>query len=232
MWFSRVLMMLCLAQGIAQAGDSVIGGSLNRVPGGRYLSTANLEVPGPGMFLVAQRGLEDPRFRQSVVYLVTHGEGGTLGLIVNRPGDISVAEAVPDFEGEQAARHKLYFGGPVGLPMILMMARGESVAERMEHIADDVYISSEQPVLEAALAATQPGLMLRFYIGYSGWGAGQLDFELTHDSWHVVVADIDAIFSDESDSLWPRLIERLEPTGIQTENRSTMPALAFSGSPW
>jgi putative transcriptional regulator len=225
-------MILCLAQGIAQASETASFGVPGSLPGVGSLLTARLEAPGPGVFLVARRGLTDPRFRHAVVYLVAHGEGGTIGLIINRPGDISLADAVPGFVEEQAARHALYFGGPVGLPMILMLARGESVAEGMERIADDVYISSEQPVLEAALAATQPGLMLRFYIGYSGWAAGQLDFELAHASWYVVAADVDAIFADEPDSLWPRLIEQLEPPGIQADNRSDLPAVASAANPW
>lgn len=228
----RVLLLLCLVQGIVQASEAASFGTVNPVPGGRSVSTASLEVPAAGVFLVARRGLTDPRFRHSVIYLVAHGEDGTLGLIVNRPGDISLAQAVPDLVEEQAARHLLYFGGPVGLPMILMLARADSAAEGMEHIADDVYISSEQPVLEKALAATQPELMLRFYIGYCGWAAGQLDYELAHDSWHVVAADIDAIFADETESLWPRLIEKLEPTGIQAENQSPMPVVAFAGKAW
>jgi putative transcriptional regulator len=226
MWLKRVLILLCLTQGNTQAAESVREGSLNRLSDGRSLPTANLQAPRPGVFLVAQRGLTDPRFRQSVVYLVTHGHGGSLGLIVNRPGDISLADAVPDFAAEQAAKHALYFGGPVGLPMILMLMHSESVPEGMEHIADDVYVSSEQPLLEEALVATQSTQMLRFYIGYSGWGAGQLDFELAHDGWHVVAADIDAIFSNEPDSLWPRLIEQLEPSGIQAENQSPLSLLA------
>lgn len=227
MWLGRILLALCLAQ----AGEPVSAWSFNPIHGGRSVPTASPEVPGPGVFLVARRGLTDPRFRQSVIYLVAHGGGGTLGLIVNRPGDISLAEAVPDFVLEQAAGHRLYFGGPVGLPMILMLARGESAVEGMEHVADDVYISSEQSVLEKALAAAQPGLMLRFYIGYSGWGAGQLDFELIHDGWHIVAADVDAIFTDQADSLWPRLIEQLEPTGIQAEYQSQMPIVASAQSP-
>lgn len=228
MWLSRVLLALCLTQ----LGEPVSVGSLNPMPDEHSVPTASLEVPGPGVFLVARRGLTDPRFRQSVIYLVAHGEGGTLGLIVNRPGDISLAEAVPDFVEEQAAGYKLYFGGPVGLPMILMLARGESAAQGMEHIADDVYISSEQSVLEKALATTQSGFMLRFYIGYSGWGAGQLDFELIHDSWHIVAADVDAIFTDQDDSLWLRLIEQLEPTGIQAEYQLPKPAVAAAQNPW
>ena len=67
---------------------------------------------------------------------------------------------------------------------------------------------------------------LRFYIGHSGWAAGQLDFELVRGDWHVVAADTDAIFSGETDLLWNRLIERLEPTGIQVDNRPPLPILS------
>lgn len=66
-----------------------------------------------------------------------------------------------------------------------------------------------------------------FYIGHSGWAAGQIDYELESGSWHVVSADIDAIFTSETDSLWDRLIEQLEPTGIQVDSRPSLPILAF-----
>jgi putative AlgH/UPF0301 family transcriptional regulator len=72
---------------------------------------------------------------------------------------------------------------------------------------------------------------VRFYIGHSGWAAGQLDFELERGSWHVVAADTDAIFSGKTASLWDRLIERLEPRGIQVDNRSSLPILAFGTNP-
>jgi putative transcriptional regulator len=177
------------------------------------------------MFLVARRALDGSHFGQSVVYLVEHGEGGTVGVIVNRSSDVSLSEAVPDIEDNLAAAHALYYGGPVGLPMILMLARSESATEGMAHVADDVYISSDRRVLDEVLAAKKPDSELRFYFGYSGWAAGQLDSELLRGDWHVETADTDAIFSGETDSLWNRLIERLEPTGIQVDNRSPLPIL-------
>jgi putative transcriptional regulator len=97
----------------------------------------------------------------------------------------------------------------------------------MAHVADDVYISSDRGVLEEVLAAKKPASELRFYIGYSGWAGGQLDFELERGSWHVVAADPNAVFSGDTGSLWDRLIERLEPTGIQVESRPFLSAMAF-----
>jgi putative transcriptional regulator len=183
------------------------------------------------MFLVAKRALDGPHFGQSVVYLVEHGEDGTLGLIVNRSSDISLSEVLPDIKGEQATTHALFYGGPIGLPMILMLVRSESAATEMTHVADNVYISADRRVLDEVLAAKKPASEVRFYIGHSGWAAGQLDFELARGSWHVVAADTDAIFSDETDSLWHRLIERLEPRGIQVDSGASLPILAFRTKP-
>ncbi len=226
MWRIRILIAICATLGVAPAGESVAGGSVvptSITPG---LPDTITGKPGPGMFLVAKRALDGSHFGQSVVYLVEHGEDGTLGLIVNRSSDVSLSEAVPDIEDKLATAHALYYGGPVGLPMILMLVRSESVVEGMTHIADDVYISSDRRVIDEVLAAKKPDSELRFYIGHSSWAAGQLDFELLRGSWHVVTADTDAIFSSETDSLWDRLIERLEPAGILVDNRPPLLILA------
>ena len=221
-------MAICAALSVALAGELAAGGlpvPAAIAPGFPVMNTGK---PAPGMFLVAKRELYDPRFAQSVVYLVEHGQDGTLGLIVNRSSGISLSEAVPDIEDKQAAAHVMYYGGPVGMPMILMLVRSKSATEGMTHVVDDVYISSDRGVLDRVLAAKKIDSGLRFYIGYSGWAAGQLDFELLRGDWYVVAADTDAIFSDDTDSLWSRLIERLEPTGIQVDNRPSLPMLAFA----
>ena len=214
---------------VALAGESVAGGSLDPISIAPAIPGTATGAPGRGMFLVATRALDDPHFGQSVVYLVAHGEDGTLGLIVNRSSDVSLSEVVPDIEDMQATAHALHYGGPVGLPMILMLLRSESPTAGMEHVANGVYLSSDRRVLDEVLAAKKTSGEVRFYIGHSGWAAGQLDFELERGSWHVVAADPDALFSGDTASLWHRLIERLEPKGIQVDNRHAMPLLA-SGS--
>jgi len=227
----RILIAICAALGVALAGESVAGGSLDPISITPALPDTRSEEPGAGMFLVARRELDGPHFGQSVVYLVEHGDDGSLGLIVNRSSDISLTEAVPDIEDKQEPAHTLYYGGPVGLPMILMLVRSESATKGMAHVADNVYISADRRVLDEVLAAKKPASEVRFYIGHSGWAAGQLDFELERGSWHVVAADTDAIFSGETDSLWNRLIEQLEPRGIQVDNEPSLPILVFATKP-
>jgi len=222
MWRIRALVAIC----VALAGQSVAGGPLVPLSIIPALPGTGTETPERGMFLVARRALDDSHFGQSVIYLVEHGEDGTLGLIVNRSSDIKLSEAVPDIEDRMVTAHALHYGGPVGLSMILILVRSESALQGMEHVADDVYISSNRRVLDGVLAAKKPESEVRFYIGHSGWAAGQLESELERGSWHVVAADIDAIFSGDTDSLWNRLIERLEPEGIQVDNRPSLPVLA------
>ena len=231
MWQIRILMAICVSLGVALAGESVADGALVPTTISPVLPDTITGNPGPGMFLVAKRALDDSHFGQSVVYLVEHGEDGTLGLIVNQSSDVSLSEAVPDIEDKQATLHVLQYGGPVGLPMILMLVRSELATEGMEHVSNGVYISSDRRVLDEVLATKKTGSEVRFYIGHSGWAAGQLDFELKRGSWHVVAAGTDAIFSDKTASLWNRLIERLEPRGIQVDNRDSLPILTFGTNP-
>ncbi len=227
MWRILILMTICVGLAVALADESVADGWLDPTSIVPALPDTSTGEPGPGMFLTATRALDGSHFGQSVVYLVEHGADGTLGLIVNRSSDIGLSEAIPGIEDQRATTHALYYGGPVGLPIILMLMRSESATEGMAHVADDVYISSDRHVLDEVLATKKPGSEVRFYYGYSGWAAGQLEFELERGSWHVVAADTDAIFSGETDSLWNRLIERLEPKGIQVDNRHSLLILAF-----
>ena len=174
--------------------------------------------PAPGRFLVATRALDGSYFGQTVVYLVEHDADGTLGLIVNRSSEIRLTDALPDLDGGPAAAHRLYYGGPVEPAMIMMLLRGTAAARGTALVAGSVYVGTDRRALAAALAANKSANEMRLYIGYSGWSPGQLDFELQRGSWHVVPARADEIFADDSDTLWQRLIERLEPEGIEVRD--------------
>lgn len=215
MWRIRILIPIGFALAMLQASATPAGIVASIAP---ELPHVAAEKPAPGVFLVAKRALEGSYFGQTVVFLVEHDENGSLGLIVNRSSDIRLADALPDIEGGRAAEHRLYYGGPVELSLITMLLRSQMPAAGMAHVAGSVYVSADRRVLDRALAANKDAGELRIYLGYSGWGAGQLDFELARDSWHVVKADPDAVFSADSDSLWERLIERLEPEGIEVRD--------------
>lgn len=183
--------------------------------------------PVPGMFLVARRSLQDPNFRESVILILQHDADGTLGLVVNRPGNVTLSEAVPDVNSRAGQRHPLYFGGPVGIPQITMLIANPPETPMAKHIAGDIYFSADRALLDRFLNEGKSDRELRFYLGYAGWAPGQLAFELAHESWHVIHArDTDTVFDSDMQTLWERLIESLEPTGIQVYEPSHDPIIA------
>ena len=174
-------------------------------------SSANPTDPAPGMFLVSKRSLKDLSFGQSVVYLLEHDETGTQGLIVNRASDVTLSEVIPDVDGIQKVENVLHYGGPVGLSSIFMLVRTNAASEGLFHISNGVYVSTDRRVLDEVINKKFPLNDVRFYLGYAGWAAGQLDFEFKRGSWHLITADPDEIFTKDIQSLWPRLIDQLEP---------------------
>ena len=220
----RSIIRFCIAFGIVIASEAFAGDQLRSVTINPDLSS--IEKPGRGLFLVARRSMVDPHFGQSVVYLVEHDADGTLGLIVNRPGTVSLAEAIPGIENERAAAHRIYYGGPVGLSGIMILLREENPTAGMGHIIDDIYLSSDGDVLDRILERNKPAGEVRFYVGYSGWGAGQLDFELARGDWHVVAAGANTIFDAKAETIWDELIEQLDPPGIHVERPSSISRVA------
>lgn len=175
--------------------------------------------PATGMFLVAQRSLRGPYFQRSVVYLIEHGEHGTLGLIVNRPTNMFLTEGDANIGDSAGQNYPLYLGGPVERKQVLMLLRNPPDLPLIKHVFDNVYFSVARDVLEHLMKIGKLSSELRLYIGHSRWVPGQLDFELASNSWHLVRADTEAIFSHDIESLWDRLINELEPIGIQVERR-------------
>lgn len=192
--------------GIAQAGTLAGVAAMTQVP-----------APAPGLFLVASRDLADPHFSRTVIYLVTHNDAGSLGLVVNRPSETLLADAVSGVEKDAGDDHPLYYGGPVKHNMITMLIRSEKENPLVRQIAGDVFFSHDRRVLDRLLAEQKPVNALRFYMGHAGWTAGQLQQEIRRGDWYVVEADQAAIFSTRPASLWNRLIEKLDPGGLYVE---------------
>ena len=202
------LLLACLWAPLLPVTAAWAGGDLLPVLVSPHNPRTSTVGPAPGMFLVARRTLQD---------LLEHDSNGTAGLIVNRPSHIRLSEAVAEIDEAAASHHALYYGGPVGVSQITMLLRNEAAAPLLIPVDGDVFVSANRQVLERLLAAGKPQNELHFYLGHAGWAPGQLDFELLHKHWHLVAGDADAIFASDIDSLWKRLIQRLEPLGIQVK---------------
>lgn len=158
-----------------------------------------------GQLLLASPEMGDPNFEHAVILMVQHGPDGAMGLVLNQPTGARVAEVLGDqFEAECATDELLYCGGPCEGP--LMVLHGDPV-HAQEQVLDDLFFATEREYVEPALN----GLVApaRFYAGYSGWGAGQLEQELAAKAWSVVEADTATVLRStpgEQAKVWRKLI--------------------------
>jgi len=157
----------------------------------------------PGAFLVSTPHLRDPNFDQTVVLLVTYGDDGAFGLIINRPTDIPLARALPHVEGIEKLSRPIYFGGPVAANRMLVFLRSDSPLKGARKVLDHVYVTGSLEILTDALRGRNPDQRIRIYAGYSGWSPKQLDAEVVRGDWVIMDADPETIFSEDPSKIWP-----------------------------
>ena len=163
--------------------------------------------PAKGRFLVAVRQLQDPNFTRAVILLTKFGEDGAMGLIVNHSTDIKLAGLL-DLEGIEKRTETIFIGGPVERSAIMLLVRSETPPVMSEKIIGDVYLSSDRTLLEQYIAGPDGDENFRLYSGYSGWAAGQLEFEIERGSWHLFKADPETVFSRHPSKVWEQWIAR------------------------
>jgi len=152
-------------------------------------------------FLIAMPGMADESFNGSVVYLCEHTERGALGLVINKPIDITLRHLFErvdlSLEREDLAQSPVFYGGPV------QTERGFVLHERLSDdggsysstltVPGGLEMTTSRDVLEALSHGAGPRKVL-ITLGYAGWGAGQLEDELARNGWLTVDADPDVIF--------------------------------------
>ena len=161
-----------------------------------------------GMFLVAGRGLGDPNFSRSVVLLLEYDAKGALGLIVNRPTEVQLNDLLPDVEELKERADIVYLGGPVSKNQIVVLMRSDQHPPHAGRVFADTYVSSSMETLKQAVSMSRDGGTFRAFVGYAGWGPGQLDQEVSRADWHVSPAEEAIVFERASDEIWPELIEK------------------------
>ena len=161
---------------------------------------------GKGIFLVAAPSLRDPNFRQTVVLLCEHGAEGALGVVVNRPTAMSISEALPQVPIIEGAGHVLYAGGPVQTNQVMLLYRGEELPENAHHVFDGVCLGGDVGMVERILTASRATESFRAYLGYSGWGPGQLESEMKTGSWITLPADPKLVFEHDPTQVWREIL--------------------------
>ena len=161
-----------------------------------------------GKILVARRSLEDPNFAETVIVLVQYDEEGTLGLIVNRQTKFPVSRLARDLDGAKGRTEPLYLGGPVAMSGVMGLIRSSAKLEDAKRVFGDVYMISSKSAVEKAITSNADPKSFRLYLGYAGWDAGQLEFEMGLNAWDVLPANPAIVFDPHPETLWTRLSEQ------------------------
>lgn len=196
---------------------------LAAIPDERKPGGSERVVPAAGVLLVANPKMADPRFQETVVLLLAHGEEGTLGLILNRPTDLNLARLMPDLEAPEKERHVVFYGGPVGLNLLLYLVRSASAPEDARSVLGNVYYGADRDILGKLLNGRQDAGTLRLYVGHAGWAPGQLAGEIARGDWLLVKGDSRTVFEGDLSNLWRELMQRQPPRGMTIEAPQPLP---------
>jgi putative transcriptional regulator len=165
-----------------------------------------------GTILVADRKLKDPHFAQTVVLIVTYDERGAVGLVLNRQGEVPISELLAGVKDARSRKDTAFSGGPVEPMSVLALLRTREGPRGAQRVAGDIWAILDQDLLKDALSAHKSPDELRFYVGYAGWGPGQLETEMEAGAWRVIRGTADTVFDTQPDSLWDRVVRGLDLT--------------------
>lgn len=165
------------------------------------------EVRLTGRLLAASPALHDPNFDRTVVLVLDHGDGGALGLVLNRPSETVVDDPLPQWRARATEPPVVFVGGPVSRSSAICLARSPR----------EVGANGWQPLF-GRLGTLDLGLDpddvsvtidgLRIFAGYAGWGTGQLEAEIAAGAWFVLRAEPEDAFAPDPNGLWRRVLHR------------------------
>jgi len=169
-------------------------------------------------FLIAMPGLKDEVFSRSVVFMCEHSDKGALGLVINKPSDIRLPELFERVElplqREDLHNQPVFQGGPVRTERGFVLheavpgSDGESVYASTLTIPGGLEMTTSRDVLEAMSQGAGP-IKVFISMGYAAWGQGQLESEITENSWLTVEADPALIFDTPVEQRYDRAMKLL-----------------------
>jgi putative transcriptional regulator len=180
--------------------------------------------PAKGRLLISEPFLNDPNFKRSVILLAEHEDTATIGFVLNQRSNLLLKDLIPDLE---FADYPVYIGGPVGVDTIHFIHRCYDKMNDGLEIAKDVYWGGNFETLKVLIANGNLAVdEVKFFIGYSGWGEGQLDAEVEENTWIVSTQyHPDVLFSGNEEEVWREVIVNLGPKYAHVVNFPQNPNL-------
>jgi putative transcriptional regulator len=165
-----------------------------------------------GHFLMAMPGLVGDDFAGALIYVCEHSERGALGLVINRPIDLTLASLLEKVEmpaqAEGPTTMPVFFGGPVQTDRGFVLHHPVGDYSSSIHLNDSMALTTSRDVLQALASGVGPEQFL-VTLGYAGWGAGQLEHEIAQNSWLTVLASPSVIFGTPPEERYPAAMRLL-----------------------
>jgi len=164
--------------------------------------------PKKGDLLISEPFLADPNFSRTVILLCEHNEEGSFGFVLNKPAKITIDELI---EGVGKRKDSIYIGGPVQQNTLQFIHKNDRLIEGGVQISDEIFWGGN---FEQMLAMMESDLIqqkdIKFFVGYSGWAAGQLKGELEVNSWIISRnVSVEQVFETDVESLWKEVLNTM-----------------------
>lgn len=176
-----------------------------------------------GILLLSDPFLKDPNFIRTAVLICDHNEEGDIGFILNKKTDQILGDVVEIADGLTLP---VFEGGPVEQQTLHFIHRRPDIITEGIEISTGIYWGGDFDVAIAALHNKEiTDAQIRFFIGYSGWSAGQLQEEVEEKSWIITTPDVGISFSLEAEQIWKRSMQQLGGEYVQMTNYPIDPQL-------
>ena len=166
------------------------------------------KIPEKGKILISEPFLPDTFFNRSIVYLTDHTPEGSVGFILNKKLDIKVKDAISGFD---VCNDYLNMGGPVAPDTLHYLHSAGELIPNSVSVDEKIFWGGDVDVIRSLIASKRIGKSdIRFFLGYSGWSAGQLDKELKEDSWVIATIRPDIVMGNRGDDTWKMVLRTLK----------------------
>ncbi len=166
------------------------------------------KIPEKGKILISEPFLPDTFFNRSIVYLTDHTDQGSVGFILNKKLDLKICDAIEGFEDWEET---LNMGGPVAPDTLHYLHNLGKIIPKSIQIDKNIFWGGEIDVIRELIKMGKiSDSQIRFFLGYSGWSAGQLERELKDNSWVIATVKSDMIMNNSSDDTWKKVLRSLK----------------------
>jgi len=152
-----------------------------------------------GCLLLAGEELQDPNFTATLVLICVHNADGAFGLVLNRPSHMPLAEVFDVDIAQKLEKRTIYIGGPVQQEALQILQITDTPVENTHAVADNIHLGGQWNDLQDILSADQSNT--RLFLGYSGWGSGQLEAEISVGAWEVFNTDLQKVLTGPEEKL-------------------------------